>query len=308
MRMFNKILDRIKFEITINFEYIFAEIIFRLNKDTYQKVSVLSDNEVIKKIIEEKISISRFGDGEIKWIMQVPQQSFEKESKELSERLEMVLRSKNDKILVCIPDVFDNLNKYRYSSRRFWRVYMGKYRSIWFDYIDSGQKYGNSLLTRPYMSYKDKGNSVQKFKNIKKIWNQRNIIIIEGEKTFFGVNNDLLDNVNSIKRIICPATNSFSKYDAILNKTCLHANKEDLILIALGPTATVLAYDLSNLGYQALDLGHIDIEYEWFLKRARNKQVVPGKYVNETGKKWIEKSGFLVSDSYYSTIIDEVIN
>ena len=42
-------------------------------------------------------------------------------------------------------------------------------------------------------------------------------------------------------------------------------SKNKLILIALGPTATVLSYDLYKLGYHVIDIGHADIEYEWFL-------------------------------------------
>ena len=58
-------------------------------------------------------------------------------------------------------------------------------------------------------------------------------------------------------------------------------NKNRLILIALGHTATVLAYDLALEGYQALDIGHLDIEYEWFLRKIDKKIVIEGKYVNE---------------------------
>ena len=36
------------------------------------------------------------------------------------------------------------------------------------------------------------------------------------------------------------------------------------VLIALGQTATVLAYDLSEAGLQAIDPGHVDVEYEWY--------------------------------------------
>lgn len=54
-----------------------------------------------------------------------------------------------------------------------------------------------------------------------------------------------------------------------------------MIICALGMTATVLAYDLSNIGYQAIDLGHIDIEYEWLRMKATSKLPVPGKYTNE---------------------------
>ena len=54
-----------------------------------------------------------------------------------------------------------------------------------------------------------------------------------------------------------------------------------IILLALGPTATCLAYFLSNHGYQALDLGHLDIEYEWYLRKAKRKVIVNDKYTNE---------------------------
>ena len=53
------------------------------------------------------------------------------------------------------------------------------------------------------------------------------------------------------------------------------------MLIALGPTATVLAYDLSQKGIQALDVGHIDIEYEWYLRKDRTHQKIENKFVSE---------------------------
>ena len=42
-----------------------------------------------------------------------------------------------------------------------------------------------------------------------------------------------------------------------------------------------MAYDLNKLGYQAIDVGHVDIEYEWFLMKATEKVKLQNKYVNE---------------------------
>ena len=39
------------------------------------------------------------------------------------------------------------------------------------------------------------------------------------------------------------------------------------MILILGPTATVLSYDLNNLGYRALDLGHIAKDYDAFCKK-----------------------------------------
>ena len=79
--------------------------------------------------------------------------------------------------------------------------------------------------------------------------------------------NDILDGAKSISRIIfCPVKNAFNKYDQILS-AFNDIDTDNLILVALGPTATVLAYDLCKKGYQAVDIGHISEEYECFLRK-----------------------------------------
>ena len=115
---------------------------------------------------------------------------------------------------------------------------------------------------------------------LKTIWENRDVLFIEGEQSRLGVGNDLFNNSKSIKRILCPATNAFEHYHEIL-ETCKEYGQNRLLLLALGQTATVLAYDLSKLGYWAIDIGHIDIEYEWYLRKTKRKIAIPGKYVNE---------------------------
>lgn len=88
----------------------------------------------------------------------------------------------------------------------------------------------------------------------------------------------MFDNCKSIQRILCPAINAFSKDDEIEIKK---QDASKLILIALGSTATVLAYDLCIEDYQAIDIGHIDIEYEWFLQGVTEVTPVKNKYVDE---------------------------
>jgi len=92
---------------------------------------------------------------------------------------------------------------------------------------------------------------------------------IISELSRLGVGNDLFNNTRSILRIICPSKNAYSKYSEIL-RIVKKQEKSKAVLIALGPTATVLAYDLTIAGYHAVDIGHIDIEYEWYLNKAKN--------------------------------------
>ena len=116
----------------------------------------------------------------------------------------------------------------------------------------------------------------------------------------------MFDNMKSIKRILCPIKNSFNVYEKII-KEVLKIKEKRLILLALGPTATLLAYDLYKLGYQSIDIGHVDIEYEWYLRKAKRKIIIENKYVNEAkngGKKI-----FKIKDKkYYKKIIFKIKN
>ena len=65
-----------------------------------------------------------------------------------------------------------------------------------------------------------------------------------------------------------------------------------------------MAYDLARAGFQAIDIGHIDIEYEWYLMKATDKVPIKYKYVNEAlGGKHVRDT----NDSKYLSQIIGVI-
>ena len=99
-------------------------------------------------------------------------------------------------------------------------------------------------------------------------------------RTRAGYGNDLFDNVKSLRRILTPTKNAFPKYDKILS-TVLKVKKECLILVILGPTAELLVYDLMKKGYQAVDIGQIDMDYEWYRVGAQKKVPIPDRYVSQ---------------------------
>lgn len=72
-----------------------------------------------------------------------------------------------------------------------------------------------SLLDRLW-TRKIKKYSSDIFNLFKQIWNNRDIVIIEGDKTLFGVNNELLNNASTIKRIIAPALNAYDYKNEII--------------------------------------------------------------------------------------------
>ena len=81
--------------------------------------------------------------------------------------------------------------------------------------------------------------------------------------------------------------------------------KDSLFVMALGPTATVLAEDLTNAGYRALDMGHVDTAYEAFLRRSNKFVQIEGKIVfNEERNK---NSLIPCTDKkYYEQIITKI--
>ena len=81
---------------------------------------------------------------------------------------------------------------------------------------------------------------------------------------------DVFDNAKSVTHQIAPSRDAFDEYDKILAEA-LKVDRNKMIIIILGPTATVLAYDLGLNGYQALDLRHIAKDYDRFKRNWNDK-------------------------------------
>lgn len=238
-------------------------------------ISIKTIDETLDKVINDKCSVSRFGDGELDIIMQLGDLNFQVMDKKLSIRLNEVINSRLENHILCLPPVFESID----CLSDFWAWWVNSYGNILTKYIDLNREYYNSYMSRLYLPSIDKSKVKSLFDKAKLIWDTREIVIVEGEKSRLGIGNDLFNNCKTIQRILCPATNAFFKYDEIL-KEVKKQDTSKLILIALGPTATVLAYDLCIAGYQAIDIGHIDLEYEWFLQGATEVCPIKNKYVD----------------------------
>lgn len=264
--------------------------------------NVMSMEETINYIIDNHCSVSRYGDGELKLISgeSIRFQDFDLE---LAQRLAETLKG-NGKVLVCISDIFDYPKWMKQRAYEYtWRI-VAKNRKVWTSHLNLEYLYGNAFISRPYFDWEDKTSTSSWFEKLKKIWDNQNIVFIEGSKSRLGYNNDLFKNAKSIRRILCPVRDAYSVYKQILEE----AEKQPhdvLFLLALGPTATVLAEDLAEVGYWAIDIGHIDVEYEWFKLRATEKIPVQSKYTNEAvGGDEVSDE---VNDEFKQQVIAEIV-
>lgn len=251
------------------------------------RLRIMNSERTLRYIKKHRCSIARYGDGEFDLLFNMKDLGFQVRSQELARRLSQVLSIRDDRLLLCVPRCLNSIRGCNTRAKDFWiqwgrdnnhhKMIVRTIRSL------TGCRYlfGDSQITRPYMDWENIKRAERTFPMLKSLWEGRDILIVEGENTRLGVGNDLYDGAMTIRRILAPSINAFQYYEEIKHSILDHYHGE-LIIIALGPTATVLAAELSTMDIQALDIGHIDIEYEWFLRRAEKKVAIPGKYTNES--------------------------
>lgn len=261
--------------------------------------------ELLEIIINEKKSLSRYGDGELE-IMQCRERPwFQKADQMLAERLRKIFSEKNERVIIALANNFGNLECYTETAADGIRQYLSHgIREKIMNIIDMGRTYYDAYVTRPYLIFKDKNHAISIFSLLKKIWNNRKVLLVEGCYAYNGVRNDLFDGSHSIQRIIAPPMNAFSVYDDLLKTVVQHADEDTLVLISLGPTASVLAYDLAMQGIQALDIGQLDNEYEWYIMRAETRLPIPGKCVAEVPECHMPKE--IQDETYENQIVARV--
>lgn len=235
-----------------------------------------------EKIISEKCSMSRYGDGEFEIILGKAKDVYQGDNAELAVRLRDILTSGLQNHIVALADDYGGMEGLREENKNTIRKYMTEEkREKHYALLDMNKQYYNAYISRPYAIYPhdEIEKAKKRFENLKRIWENRNVLLVEGDRTRMGIGNDLFANAENVERIIAPNEDAFDVYDEIY-KAVMEEGANKVILLALGPTATVLAYDLAKEGYWALDIGHLDLEYEWFLK-GEGYSYIPHKYNNE---------------------------
>ncbi|WP_027397416.1 GT-D fold domain-containing glycosyltransferase [Anaerovibrio lipolyticus] len=277
--------------------------------DAYRGYSVtfpkLGDtSEAINKMADGGCSFIRFGDGEFEIMAGKNRAPFQRCSDELGLRLREIVQVNEKNLLLGIADNYGELDKYTEDIADGIREYMTEdVRRFHLSVLNMSMTYYDAYMFKPYMPYKDKENTPRRIANIKRIWDNKNIVIIEGDKTRTGAGNDLLDNAATIERVLAPTKNAFDRYNEIKNKA-MNLPKDKLILMVLGPAGKVLAYDLFKAGYQVVDIGQIDMDYDWYKAGLGYKVSNKYKYVSQIADQEILD---IDDPKYYGQIIAKIL-
>lgn len=248
------------------------------------KFSIMTNEETLKQILNTQCSVVRYGDGELMYINGT-ELKFQKKNDLLSNRLKNILHNKDKSILICLPEPLVSCENLVLKSKMYWTHIKVYHHKIYNPLFENNEMYGNSFISRPYLVYKDKKNASTIFSNLKKLWDKKNVLIIEGEFSRSGMGNNLFSNANIIYRILCPSKNAFDYYEQIYEFSKRKASEIEnlIILVAIGPTAKPLVEDLNKDGFWVIDIGHLDSEYEWFLQGVKKRVVIQGKHTAELG-------------------------
>ena len=288
-------------------ERMLADLQKLINKDMLEKqpdtIQVKGIDETLDYIIEHNPSLVRFGDGEINMLAgdSIPYQDYDEEL--VSIMRDIIGQESREEIVVCLPDAFTDRFKFTSWAIPFWKDHMDHYMDFYRE-LCSDSWYGSTFVSRPYIDFEDKSQAKAQFEKLKSIWKNRDLLIVEGATSRSGVGNDLFDEANSIKRIICPSHSAFSRVHEIEQEIEKYATGR-LILCMLGPTAKVLAYRLSQKGYQVLDIGHIDSEYEWMKMGAKTKVKFAHKHTAEYN--FDQDIEFIEDEVYNSQIVARIV-
>lgn len=212
---------------------------------------VLTPEETLEFALKSR-SFSRIGDGEFNTIVGI-RNSFNDMDEKLAQRLKEICESgSDDNCLVC-------LNNYKLPKSHptyTWFVYHGTRRleDVLANVTFKKQKYGDAyFLIRTTNS---KGVLVdEKIEQIKSLWNEQKLLIVCNKKS--PLVQDPLNIFNNVLQkdfLFIPDRNAFNEYDQLVEAIKKYDTSWRVYLEA-GATASVLAWDLSHLGYQMFDMG-----------------------------------------------------
>lgn len=221
---------------------------------SYQDFKFLTYDETLEEILTNNKSIVRFGDEVFDMIMGIGlyfNDWRQRYHSALAERLKEVLGSNNPNLLICFNPELILMNKKEFTKQgipeqhHFWthsRIYLK-------EYLKSDGVYGRAL------SFHDRYNPTLNYELIIDHLKMKHLIIVTSNtKRFnnqkFGLTTDYID---------APKSDAWDSYSDILDNVRMVASQYEkrdvLIMASLGPTAKVLALDLTNEGYTVWDTG-----------------------------------------------------
>jgi hypothetical protein len=201
---------------------------------------VLSEEMTLR--MAATMSLSRYGDGELRTCLGGDAISQRERSPKLASELRSILKEPVPGLLVCIPNIDSETPK---------AASWAKYRDPKYVSLYGLEVYGSSLISRPDSApWID---TPEFWEGVRNLWKGKDIVLAVGDKK--SVTSEMIGNdAASLREVWGPRVNAYAEIDRMEEEIGAHPGT---VITCLGVTATVLAWRLAKKGVHCLDLGHL---------------------------------------------------
>ena len=227
---------------------------------------VLDKAESLNLLETQPKSFTRFGDGEIA-IMEGQSIAFQKYDAELARKMRAILKTKRDDLYVGICSYFHAIPFTALEhNRRFHLATITGLRRFVMKETNPEMQYLHASCLIWYVGAL-RGKACDTVMNRERqLFAGKRIAVVAGKGILDKLSYDVFGLAAEKVIIYAPSKNAFSQYSEIMNKITITVSKDYLVCIILGPTATVMAADLTDMGYMAWDVGHIAKDYDAYMR------------------------------------------
>jgi hypothetical protein len=222
--------------------------------------------ETLAHIKAHRISLARLGDGELLLALNSAAHIvYQQGSDALQQDLRCLLKGdgyEDTPLLVGIPGL----------TVAYYRLYWAKYWRLVRPLLASTMTYGNISVSREALFRQDAEAGRLAWRAV---WDACDVCFVTGKGSRFDVLPALFDNVASQRMIHSLPAQAYDDLPRVLDEIRATVPKSTLVLISLGPAATVLAGRLAREGYWAIDLGHISNAYLTIASGAPRAESLP---------------------------------
>lgn len=238
---------------------IFETLLYFIPNSNVLRPDVIPPIDTIKELQNSSKSIARFGDGEI-FVINKTGIAFQEYNPELGQKLFNILKNNQDNLLLGINYhyFYPEYNTIGSSNlaKEFYIKNIPNLRRDLLKIINLNSKYCSADL---YLAkYKEEA-----FIESKKIWDNKEIVIVTCENLIKNIKYNIYSNAKDIKYIFIPNKNCYSETQYVYQEIEKYG-KDKIYILQAGPSATVWASELANMGYRALDLGHLQKLYDFY--------------------------------------------
>lgn len=222
----------------------------------------LSMFETLDAVRADRLGLARFGDGELRLAFYPDFDiKFQPNSPALRSELMGILEDRSLPVMLTLPEP---------SRDRFWTDFWANHWHRIRHILDHQPRWGHTQVTRREFFGTYGADAVEAWRTV---WAGRDALLVAGTGSRFEMIDALFGSLNSIERMDAPPTDAYSEIDAI--ERGIVDRKPDLVLLALGPSGTVLAHRLARHGIQALDIGHITAVWRQVFEGAGSPESLP---------------------------------